>query len=434
MKTPVTRSHSGPRPDFLRESNPRRENRAPDSRCTNSLTSHLCADSKRYSRPYYWAAAATVKIERIDTFLAFYPWSGYFKFLEGSPGHAVVFVKITADDGTVGWGQSLPVPKWSYETPETALIAIQQYYAPRLIGHDPLDIQGAHCVMDRTLAPSFTTGMPISRAGIDIALHDLAGKLTGQSIAEMWNRPAGGPVKLNWTISVRTVDELDEQIEIANSRGYGHFNVKIAPNPVFDLQVVKRIRQLAPDSFLWTDANGGYDTATALEVAPKLADAGVDVLEAPLRPNCFSGYQALKKQGALPITMDEGVISPVEAAEFIRLHMIDGLTVKVSRCGGLLSAKRQIELALDAGLFWLASGLTDPDISLAASLVLFGSYGLDKPAALNAPQFLQATVLAEPLVIDGDIAQVPAGPGLGIQVDESKIDDLVTEETRPQRT
>lgn len=375
-----------------------------------------------------------MRIDRIDSFLAYYPWFGYFKFLEGSPGHAVVFVKITADDGTVGWGQSVPVPKWSYETPETTLIAIQQYYAPALIGHDPLDIRGAHSVMDRTLAPAFTTGMPISRAGIDIALHDLSGQLSGQSIAEMWDRPAGRSLKLNWTISVRTIDELDEQVEIAHSRGYGHFNVKIAPDPDFDLQVVKRIRQLAPDSFLWTDANGGYDTATALDVAPKLADAGADVLEAPLRPNCISGYQALKKQGAVPISMDEGVISPVEAAEFIRLNMIDGLTVKVSRCGGLSSAKRQIELALDAGLFWLASGLTDPDMSLAASLALFGSYGLDKPAALNAPQFLQATVLAEPLAIDGDVAQVPSGPGLGIQVDESKIDDLTTKETKPRGT
>ena len=60
------------------------------------------------------------------------------------------------------------------------------------------------------------------------------------------------------------------------------------------------------------DANGGYDPESALKVAPKLADAGVDVLEAPLKPNRISSYQALKKQGALPILMDEGVISNVE--------------------------------------------------------------------------------------------------------------------------
>jgi len=366
-----------------------------------------------------------VKIDTVDAFLVYYPFTGYWKFLEGSPGHGVVFVKITAEGGVVGWGQSLPVPTWSYETPETALIVLKRYLGPSLIGCDPLDMEACQRAMDRALAPSFTTAMPISRAGLDIALHDLAGKLTGRSIAQMWDRPRGGPVQLNWTINVRSLDELDAQIETAFHRGYRHFNVKIGSDPQFDVAMARRIRQLAPDTYLWVDANGHYDLATALEVAPKLADAAVDVLEAPLRPNRISGYQALKKQGALPITMDEGVVSPVEAEEFIRLKMVDGLTVKVSRCGGLLSAKRQIELVQEAGLFWLMSGLTDPDISLAASLALCGAFNLDKPAALNGPQFLTADCLARPLEIAGDTAQVPTGPGLGIEVDEAKVKELL---------
>jgi len=378
--------------------------------------------------------SAATRIERIEAFVGHYPWSGCFKFLEGSPGHTVVFVKITADDGTVGWGQSLPVPTWSYESPHTALPALRRCYAPALVGRDPLDVEGAHEAMDRALAPSFTTGMPITRAGVDIALHDLAGKLSGRSLAEMWGRPPGGNVILNWTISVRTLDALDAQMEAAGKGGYRHFNVKIAPDAKFDLQLVKRIRRLAPNAHLWVDANGGYDPATAMEVAPKLADAGADVFEAPLRPNQIRAYQALKKQGALPITMDEGVVSPVEAEEFIRLGLVDGLTIKVSRCGGLLSAKRQIELVRDAGLFWLGSGLTDPDVAFAASLALFGSFGLDKPAALNGPQFLQADVLADPLSISGGVAQVPTGPGLGIEVDESKISRLRENTTKMEHS
>ncbi|NQT11390.1 MAG: hypothetical protein HQ582_01490 [Planctomycetes bacterium] len=365
-----------------------------------------------------------MKIDSIDVFLVYYPWTGYWKFLEGSPGHAVVFVKMTADEGTVGWGQSLPVPTWSYETPETALIVLRRYLAPALVGLDPLDSEACQRALDKALAPSFTTAMPISRAGLDIALSDLAGKLTGKSIAQMWGRPRGGPVKLNWTLNVRTLDEIDTQIEAAFQRGYHHFNVKIGADAEFDVAMARRIRRLAPKAHIWVDANGQYDLATAMEVAPKLADAGVDVLEAPLRPNRISGYQALKKQGALPITMDEGVISPVEAEEFIRLGMVDGLTVKVSRCGGLASAKRQIDLVQDAGLFWLCSGLTDPDISMAASLALCGACDLAYPAALNGPQFLTADVLKNPLQITGDTARVPDGPGLGINVDESKIEDL----------
>ena len=64
-------------------------------------------------------------------------------------------------------------------------------------------------------------------------------------------------------------------------------------------------------------------------------------------------------------------------------------------------------------------------ISLAATLCLYGAFGLEKPAALNGPQFLTADVLAKPLAISGDVAQVPTGSGLGIEVDEDKITELM---------
>ena len=369
-----------------------------------------------------------VKIDRINVYPFRYPMAGYFKFLSrgrGTGGRAAVIVKITADDGTVGWGQSLPVESWSYETLEACTIAIRDYYTPDLIGHDPTEIAAAHRIMDRAIAPAFSTGMPITRAGIDIALHDLTGRLRGKSLYEMWQRPRGGPITLSWTVNARTMEEVDALIEQGRSRGYRNFNIKVAPDADFDVQLARRVRQGAPDGFLWADANGGYDPRTALDVAPRLAEVGVDVLEAPIKPNQISGYQALKKQGALPILMDEGVVSPVELTEFIRLDMLDGVAMKPSRCGGLISNKRQIEIIEEEGLMWLGSGLMDPDISLAATLQLYGAFGLKKPAALNAPQFLTSDVLVQPLKIVGDQAHVPTGTGLGIEVDESKIVEMV---------
>lgn len=375
-----------------------------------------------------WARQPAVKIQRIEVYPLRYPMTGYFKFFtgpHGSRGRAAVIVKVTADNGTVGWGQSVPIAKWSYETLETATIVLRDYLGPALIGHDPLDIEGAHTIMDRVLAPGFSTAMPISRAGLDLALHDLAGKLTGKSLAQMWGKGRGGPLTLSWTVNAKTLDAVEEVIETGWERGYRNFNIKVAPKAEFDIELAKKVRRRAPKGFLWADANGGYEPAAALEIAPKLADAGVDVLEAPLKPNQISGYQALKKQGALPILMDEGVVSPVELREFIGLKMLDGVAMKPSRCGGLVSAKRQIEMLTDAGLMWLGSGLTDPDISLAASLALFGAFGLKNPAALNGPQFLTADVLAKPLNIKNATAEVPAGAGLGIGVDEEKVLDLM---------
>jgi L-alanine-DL-glutamate epimerase-like enolase superfamily enzyme len=368
------------------------------------------------------------KIERIDVFPMRYPMKGYFKFFtgpHGGAGRAAVIVKITADDGTVGWGQSVPIAKWSYETLETATIALRDYYGPALIGHDPTDIEGAHTVMDRAIAPGFSTGMPITRAGIDIALHDLSGKLQGKSLSQMWSRDAGEPVELSWTVNVKGIDDVEEVMEEGMKLGYRNFNIKVAPDPVFDVELANRVRKLAPKGFLWADANGGYDPAVALKAAPKLADAGVDVLEAPLKPNRISGYQALKKQGALPILMDEGVVSPTDLEEFYKLGMIDGVAMKPSRCGGLLSNRRQIEFCIEHDLIWLGSGLTDPDISMAATLCLYSSYGLKKPAALNGPQFLAADVLKTPLKIKGGMAVPPTGPGLGIEVDEDKVIELM---------
>ena len=99
-----------------------------------------------------------VKIERIELFPMRYPMKGYFKFFtgpHGGEGRAAVIIKMTASDGTVGWGQSVPIAKWSYETLETATIALRDYYAPALIGHDPEDMAGAHTLMDNAIAPGF---------------------------------------------------------------------------------------------------------------------------------------------------------------------------------------------------------------------------------------------------------------------------------------
>ena len=104
-------------------------------------------------------APARPAIRKIEVFPLRYPTVGYFKFLEG--GRPAVAVKITAEDGTAGWGQSVPIPTWSYETLESVVSTLEKYLAPVLLGRDPFDIAGAHAAMNRAIAPSFSTGMPI---------------------------------------------------------------------------------------------------------------------------------------------------------------------------------------------------------------------------------------------------------------------------------
>ncbi len=378
------------------------------------------------SRPRRTVSPA--RIARIELFPVLYPVAGYFKFFAGPGGRTgrpAVIIKATADDGVIGWGQSVPLSTWSDETWEGAVSALREYFIPALIGLDADGFAAAHAALDKAVAGGFSTGMPIARAGLDIALHDLAGKRRGVSLARMWGLPEGGRLTLSWTVNVKALADAEAVIDEGRRRGYAQFNIKIGPDPEFDVELARLVRRAAPQGFLWADANGGYDPETALRAAPRLARAGVDVLESPLKPNRIAGYRALKKQGALPILMDEGVVSPADLEEFIRLEMLDGVAAKPARCGGLVSNKRQIEICRERGLMWLGSGLTDPDISLAASLALYGAFGLRKPAALNGPQFLAADVLKTPLRIENGTAAVPTGPGLGIEVDEDKVVDLM---------
>jgi L-alanine-DL-glutamate epimerase-like enolase superfamily enzyme len=119
--------------------------------------------------------------------------------------------------------------------------------------------------------------------------------------------------------------------------------------------------------------------------------------------------------------MDEGIVSSVELAEFITLELLDGVAVKVARSGGLAESWRVVELLEQHGLLFYASGLTDPDLSLAASLILFGAANLAVPAALNGPQFLETSILAIPLRSEGGRIAVPGGPGLGVDVDPQAL-------------
>lgn len=367
-------------------------------------------------------------IARVQTYLAEYPVTGRFKFFAGASAgaprqevRATVVVKLTDDEGTIGWGQSVPSPRWSYETLETVASTIDVHLAPAIMGCDPFDVDRIHAKMNRAIAPSFSTGQPIAKAGIDLALFDLTGRRLGQSAAQRWGRQGRSDVELSWTLNPSTLDELESQVATAFARGYRHFNLKVAPDLAFDLDVCRKLRELAPDSFAWVDANGGYDLQQALAAAPRFADLGMAAFEQPLAANRLSGLAQLRRQRALPIVLDEPLVSKIDLEEFLALDLMDGVAIKVSRCGGLTEARRMIELALERGLLFFGSGLTDPDLSLAASVALFAAYDLERPAALNGPQFLSGTILREPLIGNGSRLAAPTGPGLGVDVDEQAL-------------
>lgn len=365
-------------------------------------------------------------IASIETTVVRYPTVRPFRFLSSNGTRTTrdtVVVRISTADGSCGWGQCVPSRTWSYETIETVCSTIDRYLAPALLGLDIFDREAIGKVMESEIAPGYSIGQPICKAGIDLAIFDWTGRKTQQAAHQRWKRPFQSAVTLSWTIDARDESQLELEVEASQRRGYRHFNVKVGRDPRRDLSLCAALRRLAPNSLIWVDANGGYDLETAIAIAPKFADLGMIAFEQPLAANRLIGYRRLRRQGALPIVMDEGVATRVDLQEFHQLELLDGVAMKVSRCGGLSESQQMLEYIEQEGLLLMASGLTDPDWSFAASLLLFSAYGLSLPAALNAPQFLEHSVLAEPIRLIGDQAQVPIGNGLAVTISTEGLCD-----------
>src|ERR1019366_4480847 len=390
-----------------------------------------------------------VEIGRFD-----YAVAGEFKFFAPGPDGRVtrpsVLVRLTDADGRTGWGQAVPVPSWTYETVETVLTTLRHYLAPLLLGRDPADFAGLHAAMNTAIRPAFSTGQPLCKAALDLACHDLAGRQRGvpawKLFGELSSKVGGhvpvpafeSPAKatsprprdvsahslsaltLSWTVASPKPAVIEQQLTEGRARAYRNCNIKVGypQSAEYDLDLARRVRAFAPGGFLWADANTGYTPEQALAIAPKLRSAGVDVLESPLPPTQIRGYQALKKQGALPILMDEGIVGPEVAAEFIALGLMDGMALKPARNAGLWPSVQIVNELRAHGLMVLGSGLTDPDFSLAAAAQLYAWAGLTHPCALNGPQFLADSLVGTAFMAKNDVLTVPNAPGLGLTPDD----------------
>jgi len=365
-------------------------------------------------------------IVRVEVGRRDYPLVGEFKFFK-SGMRPTVIVRLTDDNGVQGCGQAVPVESWTYETLESVDSTLRLYLAPAVLGADPSNLAEVHARMEQAIRPSFSVGQPLAKAAIDLACHDLWGKVAAKPVCDLLGGARSTEVRLSWTINSTSLDQAARLLEEGRALGYDSFNIKLGPpqSAAYDLDLVRLVMNFSPRGFHWGDANTGYDLDAALAQAPKLADLGLRALESPLPPNRIRAYQRLKQQGALPILMDEGIVSPVEAEEFAALGMMDGIAMKVARCGGLWHATRIVTGMQRDGLRLFASGLTDPELSLAASIHLFAWAGLELPAALNGPQYLADRGTSDAAFrARGDRMQVPTAPGLGVVPDAAAMQSL----------
>ena len=366
-----------------------------------------------------------MRIEKVEAFLLSFPFRAEFTITRGPVRGERVYVKITADDGTEGWGEASPVRSWSYETPESVLSTIEKYLGPAIVGMDPFDLASIHEVMDREIAPAFNMGQPIAKSAIDMALHDLICKKLGITLRDFLGAKRADRVELTWMVSAKDPSEAERITAEGLERGHKGFKVKIGIHGEdVDIEILRAVRRVAGEgAFIWADANQGYTLDTALRQARRMEEIGVDFLEQPLPANDWTGMRALIEASPVPVALDEGVYSPKELLEAINFLGARAVVIKVSKAGGLWFARQMVELAQAAGMEVLGSGLTESRLGFAASCQLFAAYGLRWPADLNGPQFM-----ADDAVRDGDVrvedgaALLPERPGLGVELDPEKFE------------
>lgn len=369
-------------------------------------------------------------ISRIEVFPVAVPITRTFKFASGSAGTAgetakLIYVKITDSDGAVGWGEGRPHPQWSYETPAGVVQVIRDHLAPALIGNEMWDRRGLHQRMHQQVGRGPSTGMPVAKAAIDLALHDLCAKAAGLPLrCFLGGAQADSSVELSWTVAVTTAEDAAKEIEAGQAAGFRQFNFKITPNQQEDEKIARRIiAATAPGGLIWADANQGLPVVKAAGICNFFHDLGVEVIEQPLPADELHQMRHLRQKTAMRLAVDEASVSPADFFQYVRENLVDYLVLKLTRTGGIWPTLEQIGTASAAGLPFLVSGLADGMMVKTAVCQVAASRGYRGPAALNGSQFMDDSRLfprkAE-VEKDGAI-HLGEAPGIGIDPDESAL-------------
>jgi muconate cycloisomerase len=367
-----------------------------------------------------------VKIVSVDVFLLHFPQKAVFVLaggVVGAPGAPSprVLVKITTDDGVVGWGEATPTPRWTYETSETIVSTLRTYLAPAVVGLPAWDLDAVHRAMERAINPGVTMGSPLAKSAIDVALHDALARRQGLPLCQLLGRRRRTEFDLTWMITCLNPSDAERLAGEGLDAGYTCFECKIGMHgETGDLDLVRRTRGMIGERTLQVDANRGYRVDQAIRQARRLEAQGVSLFEQPLNGLNVSGYRRLVASATTPIGIDETLRSLGDLLEYIRRDALHVAVAKVQRNGGLWYSRQLCEITEAAGLGLSLSGLTETDLGLAAGLHLAAAFDIN-PLQLNGPQFIETTFLAERVWKGGGRVRLPNGPGLGVEVDEAYV-------------
>jgi O-succinylbenzoate synthase len=322
----------------------------------------------------------------------------------------VLIVKVTSDDGVIGWAEcvAMSAPLYSPEYISGCLETMRDFLIPAL--NRASDLQA------ETVAEHFQPflGAQMAKAALETAVLDAQLKTTGISLATYLGAnktrvPCGVSVGIAPAIEA-LIDEVTSYVEA----GYKRIKLKIESG--WDIEPVRKIRELFPDMPLQVDANQAYSRSD-LQHLKKLDEFDLLLIEQPLDEHDILGHAQLAKIMTTPVCLDESIISLSSAQDALELQATSVINIKPGRVGGYLESVKIHNYCLERSIPVWCGGMLETGIGRAANLALAALPGFTLPGDTSASsRFFKQDITTPFEMIDGYL-DVPNGLGIGVVPD-----------------
>ncbi|MBG6175292.1 L-alanine-DL-glutamate epimerase-like enolase superfamily enzyme [Labrenzia sp. EL_208] len=324
-------------------------------------------------------------------------------------------VKLVADNGKVGWGETCPVgPTYAEAHARGAQAALRQL-APALIGKEILPL-----TINRLMHGQLN-GHNYAKAAVDIAVHDLLARHYDIRVADLLGGATRERLPSYYATGVGAPDDIARLAAQKRDEGYPRLQIKVGGRPVeLDIETIRKVWETVSASGmrLAIDGNRGWTTRDALRVSRECQDIPF-VMEQPC--NRIEDLEKIRPQVSHGIYMDESGVDLATAIQAAGRGLVDGFGMKVTRIGGLQQMAAFRDVCEAFNLPHTCDDSWGGDIIAAACTHL---------AATVKPSLLEGVWLAEPMIEtpyttnegvkirEGHI-RLPQGAGLGIEVNEA---------------
>jgi len=313
-----------------------------------------------------------------------------------------VLLRLETGQGElVGLGEGSPV-RYKAQQATAAPPLLEQMAAPLTLANID-DIQ-----RHETTARSIAAGHSSALCAFDLALWDARGRRQGKPLYELFGTPRPDKVATSYTVSLS--DHPTMELRAREAAHLPLLKIKLGRSVDFDLEAMRLIRAAAPKSLLRVDANAGWILEDAEKLIPLLADMGVDLVEQPLAIGNIDGMRQLRGRWPVQIVADEDA-QDLSSLPALR-GAVDGINIKLMKCGGLSEALRMIRFARNEGWSILVGCMIETRLGLGAGAHLGGLIDyLDLDAyMLTTNDPFPPGSAPEPT----SVAPLGTGPGLGL--------------------